>query len=251
MRIDRMDGGRRLALSALGAAVVLCVAAWSGWGKGLPSNLDAVVLPALPQLPQTIDAGMAPLDEGSALLQRPLFHPSRRPQRYLTRSADDAGQGQPSLRLTGVIITPATSLATLSGEGGLSVRLRLGDGPVQGWQLLDLSPRQATVSGPQGVQTLLLTVHEASAADEAPARAVTAGPAPAASQPGTAPVQGAASPSLPQAGRPPEPERPAASANDMPEPSASQIQAIRERIQARRRQMQQANGSGQNTDGNP
>lgn len=226
---DRKPGYLWLSVLVLVAAAAFCLAALLGWGGGLPESAAQAPSPSLPVLPDDLASGAVALDEDSALLLRPLFHSSRRPQPYRTRAGEEEAGTAAALRLSGVVITPGASLATLRGEGGLSVRLRLGGEAVQGWQLLELSPRQATVSGPHGVQTLLLAVHEERVGDGALAPSGNAGPQ--AIQPAAAPV--------PAAG----------AANDTPAPSASQIQAIRERIQARRRQVQQA--SGQNTDGNP
>ena len=155
-----------------------------------------------------------------------------------------------SLRLSGVLITPQLRMATLSGEGGLSLRLQLGGPAVQGWQLLELSERQATVLGPSGSQVLPLAVHAGSADAATDAAAVApARPGPS-TGPGASPAAGtpaavntaSATPATTPAAATPEAEAAA-------QPSAAQMQAIRARIQARREQMQQNNNGstqGQN-----
>ena len=115
------------------------------------------------------------------MVNRPLFNENRRPQPYYI--GGDPGQQAASLRLSGVLITPQLRMATLSGEGGLSLRLQLGGPAVQGWQLLELSERQATVLGPSGSQVLPLAVHAGSADAATDATAV----APARPGPSTGP----------------------------------------------------------------
>ena len=131
-----------------------------------------------------------------------------------------------------MLITDQLRMATLSGEGGLSLRLQLGGPAVQGWQLLELSERQATVLGPSGSQTLPLAVYAGSNGD-----------APAAAPPTAVPAEGAAAGLPAPPPTPPSAAAPAATGN---EPSAAQMQAIRARIQARREQMRQ-NNNGQTT----
>ena len=258
MRTDRKGLAFWLPFVVLGWSLLLCVAALAGWGRGLPAVPADTSPPAMPALPSALAVSAPVLEEDSAWLQRPLFHSSRRPQPYLTRAGDAGGEGLSEMRLSGVVITPGVSLATLSGEGGRSIRLRLGGGEVQGWELLELSAREATVRGPQGVQTLMLAVHADPAAPVPPAQTPTAprlpAPGSAVPLPSSAPLPGPSttgtgSPGAPQAAaRTPSADT---AANDLNQPTPTQIQAIRDRIQARRQQMQQANASGQNTDGNP
>lgn len=229
-------------------ALAVAIAAWLGLGSRLPAA-DAVVEPQpLPTLPVLASERLGELSHYPQVVNRPLFNENRRPQPYYI--GGDPGQQAASLRLSGVLITPQLRMATLSGEGGLSLRLQLGGPAVQGWQLLELSERQATVLGPSGSQVLPLAVHAGSADAATDATAAAPGRPQAATGPGTstssslpAPAAAAAAASV----TPAPAATPAAEA--AAQPSAAQMQAIRARIQARREQMQQNNNGstqGQN-----
>jgi general secretion pathway protein N len=158
-----------------------------------------------------------------------------------------------------VLLTSEFSMAILTTDQKQSLRLRLNGDPVNGWQLLALEPRSATVSGPGGTQVLELTVFNGQggepptvlgnpvngAVPPAGAGVMPLPPPPPPGQP-VRPVQVAA----PAA---PAPSAPAAPTTPAQGPSDAQMQAIRARIQARRQQLQQqqsqrppAGGSGQN-----
>ncbi len=221
-------------------ALAVAIAAWLGLGSRLPAA-DAVVEPQpLPTLPVLASERLGELSHYPQVVNRPLFNENRRPQPYYI--GGDPGQQAASLRLSGVLITPQLRMATLSGEGGLSLRLQLGGPAVQGWQLLELSERQATVLGPSGSQVLPLAVHAGSADAATDATAV----APARPGPSTGPAAGTPA-AVNTASATPATATPAAEA--AAQPSAAQMQAIRARIQARREQMQQNNNGstqGQN-----
>lgn len=242
MRIERHDRPLWLAGAAAGLALCLLLGALAGWGRALPPLPDGAATPPLPVLLPVTTRQAGALAPDSDALQRPLFHPDRRPQPFRVQEGGAEGNAS-GLRLTGVVITPAAALATLSGADGLSVRLRLGGPAVQGWQLLELSPRQATLSGPQGVQTLELAVYEDRTGPAPATPSAAPGPdlglSPAMARAAAAAVPPAATPA------PPAPDADGAVATE-----AAQLQAIRERIQARRRQMQQQQNARPNVDRN-
>ena len=229
-------------------ALAVAIAAWLGLGSRLPAA-DAVVEPQpLPVLPVLASERLGELSHYPQVVNRPLFNENRRPQPYYI--GGDPGQQAASLRLSGVLITPQLRMATLSGEGGLSLRLQLGGPAVQGWQLLELSERQATVLGPSGSQVLPLAVHAGSADAATDATAVAPARPGLSTGPGASPATGtpaavntaSATPATTPAAATPAAEAAA-------QPSAAQMQAIRARIQARREQMQQNNNGstqGQN-----
>lgn len=244
MRRDPMPAGLLGCVVFAVWALALAVAAWLGLGSRLPPAEGGGPPAPLPQVPTLADERLADLSHYPQVVSRPLFNEGRRPQPYYI--GGDGQEQTAAVRLSGVLITPQLSMATLSGEGGLSLRLQLGGPAVQGWQLLELSERQATVLGPSGSQILPLAVYAGTGAAAAPATAsapaetatVSRGntgplpaPPPPQPQPGASPVPAAAAPAA------------AAAAN---EPSAAQMQAIRARIQARREQMRQ-NNNGQQT----
>ncbi|WP_406233066.1 hypothetical protein ACI703_17415 [Isoptericola jiangsuensis] len=233
---------------------LLALAGWAGatWlatGFGLGGRLpaadsDAAAQATLPALPPMAAERMAAADSFSAIGERPLFAEDRRPRPYLLGGSEPAASA--ALRLTGVLLTDSFSMATFTTEQNRSVRLRLNGEAVDGWQLVALEPRQATVIGPSGSQVLELatfngqggeppTVLRGANGAVPPAGVVPPPPPPPAAttvvpsaRPGPDATSAAAAASAPS---------PAAPANNGP--SDAQMQAIRERIQARRRQLQQ------------
>lgn len=241
----------------LRTAFLLALAGWSAavWlatGFGLGSRLpaggaDADPAAALPVLPAFAPERMVSADSYSAIAARPLFAEDRRPRPYLLGGSEPSASA--ALRLTGVLLTDDFGLATFSTEQNRSLRLRLNGDAVDGWQLVALQPRQATVIGPGGSQVLELAVFNGQGGEPPTVLRGSAGaPAPgvpvpppvvplpaqaAPAQAATAPQRAAdATPAPASAAAPPPP----ANSNG---PSEAQMQAIRERIQARRRQLQQ------------
>lgn len=227
--------------------LVWALAIWAAALAGLGSRIEPAsgtggrpgVVPELTaQPPQVLDA----YDNYAEISARPLFAEDRLPHPFFLGS--DRAENVVTARLTGVLITPALEMATLTTEQGQSIRLRLGAEAVSGWQLLALQPRSATVSGPAGTQTLELAVFNG-LGGEAPTPLLNTTPGgrpPPASLP--SPV---AAPVTAPALQPPPPPPPAEERNA---PSAEQIQSIRERIQARRRLLEQ-NSNGRNPGQNP
>ncbi|HCR32680.1 MAG TPA: general secretion pathway protein GspN [Stenotrophomonas sp.] len=236
---------------------LLALAGWAGatWlatGFGLGGRLpaadsDAAAQATLPALPPMAAERMAAADSFSAIGERPLFAEDRRPRPYLLGGSEPAASA--ALRLTGVLLTDSFSMATFTTEQNRSVRLRLNGEAVDGWQLVALEPRQATVIGPSGSQVLELatfngqggeppTVLRGANGTVPPAGVVPPPPPPPAAaaasnaRPSPDVVSGAGAVAAPASA-----PSPAAPANNGP--SEAQMQAIRERIQARRRQLQQ------------
>jgi len=228
-----------------GWAVLLCLLAAFGLGgrvQRLPDDGASRPLPALPAAGQERLGGF---DRYDAIAARPVFAEDRRPHPFLLGGSEGAGAS--GLRLTGVLIAPQFQMATFTTEQGKSLRLRLLGESVEGWQLLTLSPRSATVAGPNGTQTLELQVFDGKGGTPPTALRGTPGaaphpsagmiaPAPAAAPPiaeARAASATAAVPAAPPAGD-------ASQDNAEPTgPSAEQLNQIRERIEARRRALQQ------------
>lgn len=246
MRRDPMPAGLLGCVVFAVWALALAVAAWLGLGSRLPPAEGGGPPAPLPQVPTLADERLADLSHYPQVVSRPLFNEGRRPQPYYI--GGDGQEQTAAVRLSGVLITPQLSMATLSGEGGLSLRLQLGGPAVQGWQLLELSERQATVLGPSGSQILPLAVYAGAGAAAAPATASAPAETATVSRGNTGPLPAPPPPQpQPQPGASPVPAtaEPAAAAAAN-EPSAAQMQAIRARIQARREQMRQ-NNNGQQT----
>lgn len=225
-----------------GWALLLCLMAGLGMGSRLPQADGSEAARPLPAIPAAGAPRLGELPAYAAIAQRPVFAADRRPHPFVL-AGTDAPQST-ALRLTGVLITPQLQMATLTTDQGRSLRLRLQGEAVEGWRLLSLAARSATVEGPGGVRTLDMQVFDGHG-----------GEAPTAlrSKPGGAPplpvAHAPAPPNVPVAQpAPPPPAAPAAAANSatptapaaaMPVPSEEQLKAIRERIEARRRALQQ------------
>ncbi|MCD9085936.1 general secretion pathway protein GspN [Stenotrophomonas sp. SY1] len=229
MRND-VAGLRTWLLAAFGGwALLVWAATLFGLGSRIGTADGIAELPMLPALPAAGTPRPQATDNTQAL-ERPLFASDRRPHPFVMGEAGATSSG--SVRLTGVLMTPGLDMATLTTEQGQSLRLRLGGEPQSGWQLLSLQPRGAVVSGPSGTLNLELEVFSGRNP-----QGVALPP------PADIPASSVPTPVPPVATNP-------AQAQPANGPSAEQIQAIRERIQARRRQaQQQRNGSspaGQN-----
>ena len=245
MKLEQISLRTGFLLALAGWAAAVWLATGFGLGSQLPgADGDADAAPSLPALPALAAERMASADSYSAIGERPLFAEDRRPRPYLLGGSEPAASA--ALRLTGVLMTGNFSMATFTTEQNRSVRLRLNGDAVDGWQLVALEPRRATVIGPGGSQVLELAVFNGQGGEPPtvlrgangapPAGAIVVPPsagAPPAPPPAAASAQPAAQPAV---NVPPAAATPPANNNG---PSEAQMQAIRERIQARRRQLQQ------------
>lgn len=244
-----------LLLAIGGWALLVWAAALFGLG-GRVGTIDdeGTAPPVLPEVPTLAADRPAAAGDAAVVAERPLFAADRKPHPFRATQAQGSSS---TLRLTGVLLSGEFGLATFTTEQNQSVRLRLNGEAVDGWQLLSLEPRRATVLGPEGAQVLELNVFDGQGG-EAPtvlaSASAASGPAQAAAaqrdQQGRAAAQAAAvaaanaaaSAAAAAAGRDaaaqrPTPPAPAGPANQGP--SEEQMQAIRERIRARREQLRQ------------
>lgn len=245
MKLEQISLRTGFLLALAGWAAAVWLATGFGLGSQLPAaDGDADAAPSLPALPALAAERMASADSYGAISERPLFAEDRRPRPYLLGGSEPAASA--ALRLTGVLMTGNFSMATFTTEQNRSVRLRLNGDAVDGWQLVALEPRRATVIGPGGSQVLELAVFNGQGgepptvlrgANGAPPAGVIVVPPPAGAPPAPPPAAASAQPQPQPAGSvPPAAATPPANNNG---PSEAQMQAIRERIQARRRQLQQ------------
>ncbi|MBH1443805.1 general secretion pathway protein GspN [Stenotrophomonas maltophilia] len=245
MKLEQISLRTGFLLALAGWAAAVWLATGFGLGSQLPgADGDADAVPSLPVLPPLAAERMASADSYSAIGERPLFAEDRRPKPYLLGGSEPAASA--ALRLTGVLLTGNFGMATFTTEQNRSLRLRLNGEAVDGWQLVALQPRQATVIGPGGNQVLELAVFNGQGGEPPtvlrgangvpPAGAIVV-PPPAGAPPAPPPV--AATPSPSPAGSAPAPSAAASAPATNNGPSEAQMQAIRERIQARRRQLQQ------------
>lgn len=236
MRLDAIGLRTWWLCGVAGWAVLIWLMTLSGMGERIAASAGAAGdAQALPNLPRADAPRVGAMDEYPDIAAHPLFSEDRLPHPFFL----SGGQGQQiaALRLSGVLITPDLKMATLTTDQGKSLRLRLGaDDPVQGWRLLSLEPRSATVEGPGGAQTLPLTVF----AGTAPAGDSASGGNPAT----TAPAPDPEDRGRPHVQRPVETEA-------APAPTEKQLDAIRQRIEARRRQIRERQNSADQPRPNP
>jgi len=248
MKRDQITLRTGFLLALAGWAGAIWLATGFGLGSHLPAaDADAGVQASLPALPPVAAERMASADSYSAIGERPLFAEDRRPRPYLLGGSEPSASA--ALRLTGVLLTDSFSMATFTTEQNRSLRLRLNGEAVDGWQLVALEPRQATVIGPGGSQVLELatfngqggeppTVLRGANGAVPPAGAVPPPPPPVQDQANARATDGNGPRQQPAAAGGVPPAAASAAANNNG-PSEAQMQAIRERIQARRRQLQQ------------
>jgi general secretion pathway protein N len=264
VRSDAIGPRTWLLLAVAGWAVLAWLLALGGMGSRIvPLADDPSLVQALPGVPAPAPERLGPPEQYSDIVRRPLFAPDRQPHDFFLE-----GQGREQTHkgfdyvLTSVLITPRLRLAILQspGEGGpaSAVRVKLGEAPpaTPGWRLSELEPRRAVFDGPEGPRTLELRVfdgHGGQAPTQLADAQRQAQPANA-QRPASAPARAAAAPPQPQGERPSPsdtqgrgapPAANADAADPAPPPTTEQqMQAIRDRIEARRRQMREQENSG-------
>jgi len=253
----------------LGGIALWALAIWIATLFGLggriaPATDGDIGSTPLPSLTPAAPERMASASTYAQIGARPLFAEDRQPRPYLLGGTEQGTAS--SVSLTGVLLTSEFAMAILTTDQRQSLRLRLNGEAVNGWQLLALEPRRATVSGPGGTQTLELQVFNGQGGEPptvlGTTQLTTVPPAGAGARPNNGVVAPMPAPQLPTAtAAPPAPpsgtsSNAAAPAQNAQGPSEDQMKAIRERIQARRQQLQQqqqqqsqqppAGGSGHN-----
>ena len=249
MRLE--DAGPRTRLLALmaGLATLAWVAAVAGVGTRVePLPADAALLPALPGARDAPTPVLEPLTAYSVIAERPLFSTDRTPRPFFLSGAEgEPGTGGFDYELTSVLLTPSLRMAILQpAGGGEAVRVREGAAPPgsPGWRLVSLDRRSAVFDGPEGPVALALRVFDGAGALPPASRAAspvgveTGG---AATDHAAIPVDGTGSPAV---GEAPATGAAAAAATavDVPRPDPARLDAIRERIQARRARQQRQEG---------
>ncbi|MCC4633841.1 type II secretion system protein XpsN [Xanthomonas dyei] len=257
MRLDLIGLRTWLLATVVGWALLVCILAVAGLGKRvelLPD--DPALVQRLPTLPAPAPERLGAFEKYSEIAAHPAFAEDRLPHPFFLSGTDGSGAAS-TVRLTGVLLTENFKMATLTLDPQDSVRVQLGGDAVKGWRLLALQPRSATIEGPGGTQTLELHVFNGQGGQPPTANAAARGAA-GALPPLPPPSPDAAAVVQPQ---PPPPATPPAQqpggqapptvppqrsdgAQEAPRPSDDQMRAIRERIEARRRQLQQQRQSG-------
>ncbi len=104
--------------------------------------------PAAPRMPR-MRAGGEPI---AAILARPLFSPTRRPPQANAANPGNAS-GLDDTRLTGIVIAPGKHLAIFAPTDAALLTVTEGES-ISGWRVDNITPREVSLSGPDGTKTL-------------------------------------------------------------------------------------------------
>lgn len=242
-----------LLAAGAGWALTAWVLALAGMGRHAPPLPPTAAAGALPTVRAPAPSRLGPPTMYAAITTRPLLSEDRRPRPFVIAGQVQDQSTQPAfdLILTSVLLTPNMQMAILqSPDGTQSLRVKVGGSPdtQPGWRLSSLSARSAVFEGPEGQRTLELRVFDGQGgASPTPSSVAAMPPPPSQAMPGAIPLPAPNVP--PSGGTPPatlgsstkgagttlrtDPDAPTA----MPE--AAQIEAIRQRIEARRAQLRQ------------
>ena len=218
-------------------ALCLLVLALGGLGTRFPAPEAGSAPPPLPKVSLTpTRSRLGAWSNYAEVGSRPLLNEGRKPS-AVTALASDGGNADLDVTLTSVLITSRLKMAVLTdNKDASSKRVKLGEA-VEGsaWRLVSLEPRQAVLEGPSGQRVLPLRIYDGSSG-EAPTPLASANGEPPA-QPAPAPAEPARSPAPPPVAQNASPAAPVS----RPEPEnmtqEQQVEAIRQRIEARRAQM--------------
>lgn len=262
MRPDAWTPRTWVLAAVAGWAVLVALLAAFGLGARItPLPADPSLVQPLPRLPATPPERLGPSSQYAEIGNRPLFSEDRKPQPFFISGEGEAAAPGFDMVLSSVMITPRLQLAIVQPvAGGEGLRVKVGDEPngFPGWRLVELEARRAVFEGPDGRRELELRVFDgAGGQPPTPMAAGTPG------RPGTVPM---AVPVVPPAGArstggnnnamvmPTTPAPPAPQAgNTAPQPVSTpaptapapvatpeqQMDAIRQRIEARRAQMRE------------
>lgn len=246
----------------LGAVALWALCTWALALFGLGGRVDRLaedpsLLKPLPQAGKPPPGRLGPLPRYSEIGQRPLFSSDRKPQPFfINPGGEEEGQTGFDYVLTSVLIAPDFRMAILqpaSGEGE-PVRLEPGEAPesAPGWTLASVDARSAVFNGPEGERKLELRVFDGIGGQpptpmstprrpDQPAMMVQP---PSPEDMGIRPPQAGPAGGKPPAatedadGGMPQPAPPAGEETS-PRPSSEQIDAIRKRIEERRRKLRE------------
>ena len=246
MRVDDV-GPRTWLLAGLAVWAVLgWLLALAGMGSRLGSPaVDPALLAALPSPGATPTVVLGPAEQYAEIAARPLFAADRRPHPFFLEGGTGEAQTEGfDYVLTSVLIAPGLKLAIIQPPGGsesLRVKLNQPVDPQSAWRLVELDARSAVFEGPEGRRTLPLRVFEGVGRESsggapgevrtaAPAANGNVNPAPVAPRP---PAEGDAAKPAASPATPPVTDAAAAT----PATEREQMDAIRQRIEARRAQL--------------
>ncbi|MCE7032750.1 general secretion pathway protein GspN [Lysobacter sp. GX 14042] len=234
MRLEHAGPRTRLLAVLAGVAVLAWVATLSGLGgRVTPLADDPSLLPALPDPGTDAAPALEPLSAYAVIAERPLFSMDRTPRPFFLAGRD----GEPTgggfdYQLTSVMLTPSLRMAILQpAGGGEPVRVREGAAPpgAPDWRLAGLDRRSAVFEGPDGRLALGLRVFDGSGGSASPEPVATEMDADSSDADAEPAADADAAANADAAAR-------------AVQPDAAQVDAIRQRIQARRARLQQQAG---------
>ena len=244
MRVD--DAGARtwLLAAVAGWGLLAWLLAVFGMGNRIaPLPDDAGLVKPIPALPASSTNRLGTLGQYAEIGARPLFAEDRRPKPFSLQGDDGTETREFDYLLTSVLITPNLHLAILqSPDGSKSVRVKLGEAPEShpAWRLGALTARSAVFDGPSGQRKVELRVFDGAGGQ----------PPTAIAREGQPPVGLPLTPDMPGPSPRPLNQPPARSSvtpaaavapatSTPPMTEQAQMEAIRQRIQARRAQLRQ------------
>lgn len=269
-----------LLAACAGWAVLAWILALAGMGgRVAPLPEDASLQQSLPQVRPSPDERLGPLSRYDAVAARPVFSEDRRPHPFSLRQEGEGEEEEGfDYVLTSVIIAPELKMAVLQpaeGEDGDPIRVKLGEASERAaaWRLVTLEPRRAVFEGPEGQRSLDLRAYDGSGGKpatppsppddpvvvgrsepEEPVAVGRSGQDKAAAKREASDAAKAAANAAAEAARPPSPPAAAVVPPGQPgrEPTTpeAQIEAIRQRIQARREQLRRE-AQQQQSENNP
>lgn len=233
-----MSTASRMPMSTRAWAIIVALAgvfaAWALFWPAPTQQAAAASTSPAPEYPAITGMQVAAPNAADPAWSRPLFFNDRVP-RVAALGGEGVAGGEAvntfSPTLTGIVRSPWIYLATLSpSQSGKPLRVRIGEEVegYPGWRLVSLGIRSATFRNGDQEQILRLVARNALNAPAAPP--VDGQPVPVPPPPPAPGVTGQV---------PPPPAAPVASEADVTPEQRKQVEAIRERIQARRKQLLQ------------
>lgn len=254
MRPDAWSPRTWLLAVLAGWSVLVALLGLFGMGGRIdPLPADPALVARLPRLPPVPPDRLGALPQYAEIGARPLFSQNRQPQPFFVSGQGEVAAPGFDMVLSSVLITPSLQLAIVQpAQGGEGVRVKVGEAPegFPGWRLAELEARRAVFEGPEGRRELALRVFDGTGG-QPPTPVVT--PAPASGMPPVpvpaqvAPPDGAArttggnaAPTVtPAPAQSVKPATPPAAAEPPAVSTEEQMEAIRQRIEARRAQLRQ------------
>lgn len=165
MRLDDASPRTWLLAAAAGWALAAWLLAAAGMGGRVePLEDDPSLLKPLPPVRPSPPLRLGPLGQYDAIASRPLFSENRQPQPFFLQGEGDGSEDRAfDYVLTSVLISPRLEMAILQpSQGGESVRVKLDEAPEShpAWRLVGIDPRSAVFEGPEGSRTLQLRVYD-------------------------------------------------------------------------------------------